>query len=88
MTSEDVRGQVSPSLTTKRTLGDDPGIRYRVDRRENLLRAAFAADREVAEPGHGQVEHSNRIGDNKANMQARAFAAIRRENVQTDLSRR
>ena len=68
MTSEDVRGQVSTSLSTKRTQGNDPGIGHRHDRCRNVFAAAFAPNGVVADTGFRQVPHWNSIGEHKANI--------------------
>lgn len=55
---EDVRRQVASPLPAERTIGDDPGVRHRLHRCRDVLAAALAADRVVANAGGWQVPHA------------------------------
>ena len=51
--AEDLRWEIGAALAAKRALGDDPRIRHGHDGGGNVLTAAFAAHRVVADVGFG-----------------------------------
>ena len=55
--SKNLRWEVVPLLSAKRTLCSNPGIRHGANWRRNVLAALLATDGEVAATGFGEIEH-------------------------------
>ena len=71
---EDFRRQIPPSGTAERTADNDSRIGHRLKRRRNVLSAAHATNGVFEKPILEQVEHSDSIGEYKANIQLASLA--------------
>ena len=61
-------GQTTMKFTAIATFCHDPRVRHRLNPGLNIFSASFAADRIVASAKYWQVEHPNRIGEEKTKL--------------------
>jgi hypothetical protein len=65
---EDVGRQIAALRSTKRAIGNYPGVRHSLDWRTDVLLTALADNDEWMDAGRGAVEHETSIGEYKANI--------------------
>src|ERR1700722_14990074 len=69
--TEDVRRQIASSHPAERTIGDDPGVRHGLHWGRDVLAAALAADRIVANADAGRFHMRPSIGEKRRNLSTR-----------------